>query len=153
MGFWTRKKIVEGQPEGWKSSEQLEEEFRKTHPTRMDRLKTDIRKHQIERKELRTMESEAYKGAYIKARVERKAAQGRRAGGMLPMDRVRYVIAEPPRQRPKAIVRQSPFGPQIYRVIPPQHHKKKKGKHKKQGHRIERLGYDFDIVDNWRLWK
>jgi hypothetical protein len=153
MGFWDRRKVVEGQPEGWKSSEQLESEFRKTHPTRMDRLKTDIRKHQIERKELRKIEAEAYKESFIKARVERKAKQGAMAGGRLPMERIRYSIAGPPRpNRPRMIVRQAPFGPQVYRITPPQHHKKK-GKHKKQGRKMERLGFDFDMVDNWGLMK
>ena len=152
MGFWTRRKVVEGQPEGWKSSEQLESEFRRTHPTRMDRLKTDIRKHQIERKELRKMEDEAYKESFIKARVERKARQGAMAGGRLPMERIRYSIAGPPRPHGQRImVRNAPFGPQAFRITPPHH--KKKGKHKSGKAKVERLGFDFDMVDNWRLWK
>lgn len=152
MGFWDRRKIVEGQPEGWKSSEQLEEEYRKTHPTRMDRLKSDIKKHSIERKELRKMEAEAYKEAYINARVERKRKQGAMVGGRLLMERVRHVGAGPPRPRPRVMVRQAPWGPQMYRLDAPVHHKKK-GKQKAQTHKKQKIGYDFDMIDNWRLWK
>jgi hypothetical protein len=150
MGFWTKreqtniKRDVSGNVIAveHKTDAQIEQERYEA------RMAAKSARYQ-EKEAQKQAEKIAYKNAFKTARIERRAKEGARQGGRLPMERVRYVVAGPPRQRPRVMVRQAPFGPQIYRLDAPVHHKKK-GKQKAQTHKKHK---EFDMIDNWGLWR
>lgn len=152
MGFWTKreqtniKRDVSGNVIAveHKTDEQIEQE---RYEARMAARSARYQEKEAQRQAERI----AYKSAFKTARIERRAKEGTRQGGRLPMERIRYAVAGPPRKRPRVMISQAPWGPQMYRLDAPVHHKKK-GKHKSQA-QTHKKHKEFDMIDNWELWK
>jgi len=92
---------VEEEP-GQRSTEQLEREYYREHPTRG-----------MVRKQRRLEEKEAYQRAYQEARVKRMTKEGRRMGGMTwgdRLDRFSQGFSVPSGRRYKTSGNYNPFG-------------------------------------------
>lgn len=141
----------------------LRDEFKKheaEHPsTLFGKLKKSYRKGTEKRAEERVEERQAYNEAFKKARITRASREGREAGSRRWYDNLQNIGTssyQPSRRsgnRPSARSHSNKRYVAVGGIAYPVGSKHKKSSKKKRMNNNNLFDMDFDLADNWGLWK